>query len=696
MVPVVTALAVGGTLLLSRFELLLEDPVFVFTIAMVAFLVGPLFVERLGQPGIVGPVLIGAVIGPHALGIVEHSDAIVLLGEVGLIYLLFTVGLELDLQGFKEAPENAALFGLTSFFLPFLVGTVGTMAVLGLDLWAALLLSSVFASHTLLAYPIVNRLGVTKNRAVTAVFGGILFTDTVALAVLAIVSGTVRGELSAWLIVQVVLSLATLFAAAWFVIPPISRRFFQTFSQESYFEFLFVMVAIFAAASLAQLLDLAPILGAFVAGLALNRLVPRGGTLVNRIEFVGNAFFIPFFLLHVGMLVDPGVVLDGPRTLQVAGFVIGLMLVTKYVSAALVAAVQGYTAHERGVTFGLSTGQAAAALAITLIGYERLGLFGAEILNAVVLMVLVTAIVSPWLTERYATRLALERDVESDGESSTDPTILLPLSHNAELQRRLLELAFVLKDDETTEPVHVLTVVQPGGDRSTDEQVAAVREELAEVAAVGGAAEVPVHTETRVNHNVASGISQGAIEVQADQILMGWDASETFGHRIFGSIIDQVLDRTPLPVLISRLGHPINTTRRLFVVVPNGVDHHEGFFEAVHLVKRLAASLGVGMTVYVVEGRTHPFERLFDFVEEEASASFYSITRWDRLVPTLESRTDEDDLIVTISPRRGDVGWTSELDDLPARLADLPPHSFITIHPRRGEPEYDRQYLRIE
>ncbi|MWV39223.1 cation:proton antiporter [Natrialba sp. INN-245] len=676
-------------------EMPLEEPVLVFTIAMAIFLAGPLIVKRLGQPGIVGIVVLGALVGPDALEIVDHSSAIVLLGEVGLIYLLFTVGLELDLRGFKEAPENAALFGLTSFFFPFTVGTAVMYSVFEFDPWAALLLSAVFASHTLLAYPIVNRLGVTKNRAVTAVFGGILFTDTLALIVLAIVTGATEGELTVWLIAQVLLALVVLFGTVWLVLPRGSRWFFQNFSEESYFEFLFVMVAIFAAASLAEVLQLDPILGAFVAGIAVNQLIPEGGTLMNRIEFVGNAFFIPFFLLHVGMLVNPVVIFDGPTTLLIAATIIGIMLLTKGSAAWIVSRIQGYTANERAVIFGLSTGQAAAALAITLVGYDA-GLFGDSVLNAVVLMLLVTALVSPWITERAATRLALDREV-GDGETDTDdPSILLPLSRNAELQQRLLELAFVIKGDRGTEPVNVITVVQPDGEAETERRVTDVQADLDDLAATGSAAEVPIETETRINHNVASGIVQGSIEVQADQIVMGWDAKQSFRHRIFGSIIDQVLERTKLPVLISRLGHPINTTRRIVVVVPIGADHHEGFYEAVHLVKRITAGLGAELNVVVVEGSSHQFEQLFELVEEDVPAEFDSIDDWGRLLPLLESRTDEDDLIVAISPRRGDVGWHSELEDLPARLAELPPESFITIHPRQDEPDYDRQYLRLK
>ncbi|WP_409338675.1 cation:proton antiporter domain-containing protein [Halalkalicoccus ordinarius] len=670
-----------------------EEPVLVFALALAVFLVAPLTVRRFGLPGIVGIVLVGMLIGPNALGLLALTDAIELLGSVGLVYLLFTVGLELDLRGFARAPENAALFGLTSFGLPFVVGTAVGVALLGLSVPAAALLAAVFASHTLLAYPVVNQLDVTKNRAVTAVFGGILFTDTLALVVLAVVMGALDGGLTALLFVQVFGSLVVLFAGVWFAVPPTARWFFRNLSEESYFEFLFVAVALFAAASLAELLGLSAILGAFVAGIALNRLIPRGGTLMNRIEFLGNAFFIPFFLLYVGMLVDVGVILDGWRTLEVAAVILGTMFATKWAAARIVSRVQGYDANERGVIYGLSVGQAAAALAITLIGFEA-GLLGADVLNAVVLMMLVATVVSPWWTERAGRRLAQSDEIEPGEEEELDPRILLPLSTDAERQRRLLEFAFVLKDEDAVEPVHLLTVVQPGSDR-TEERVALVERDLERAASFGGAAEVPVDVETRVNHNVASGIVRGSVETRADAILMGWDAHGSFGRRVFGDVIDRVLRRTTLPVIVSRLGHPINTTERLFVVLPDGIDHHEGFYEAVHVVKRLAAKLGAPMVVLVMEGTTHQYERLFGMVELDVDATFEEAL-WGDLLETLSERAEPDDLVVALSPREGEVGWHSELAELPSRLVELPPHSFVTIHPRHGEPEYDARFLRFE
>ncbi|MFW6318490.1 MAG: cation:proton antiporter [Halorubrum sp.] len=673
----------------------IERPVIVFALALATFLVAPLLIERVGLPGIVGIVLVGAALGPNGTGILALTDAIVLLGNVGLVYLLFTVGLELDLRGFAAAPEDAALFGLTSFLLPFVVGTAVGVTVLDLGTWAALLLSAVFASHTLLAYPVVNRLDVTKNRAVTAVFGGILFTDTLALVVLAVVLGAVEGDLSVGLFGRVLLSIAVLFAGVWFVLPPIARWFFRNTSQESYFEFLLVGAAIFGAASFAEVLGLADILGAFVAGIALNRLIARGGPLMNRIEFVGNALFVPFFLLYVGMLVDPAVILDGPRTLFVAGVIIGVMLVTKVAASGLVTLVQGYDRNEFGVITGLSVGQAAAALAITLIGFD-VGLFGTDVLNAVVLMMLVAAVVSPWLTERYGTRVALAEDVEPGDTGEFDPRILLPLSTDAEKQRALLDLAFTLKDDLTEAPVHLLTVVRPDRTPDPEAEVEEAEESFADAVDHAEAAEVPVRTETRVNHNVASGIVRATTETRTDVVVMGWDAGRSLSNRVFGSVIDQVLRRTTVPVLVSRLGHPLNTTDEVFVVIPPGVDHHDGFYEAVHLLKRLTERLGASLRVYVVEDNPRQYERLFGLVEPELDGEFEGVPDWSTLLTRLEENTGPDDLVAPISPRQGGVGWTPALADLPRDLAALPPHSFVVVTPRQGDLAYPARFLRID
>ncbi len=673
----------------------LEEPVLVFALAMVAFLIGPLAIRRLGLPGIVGILLFGVVLGPGGAGIVAHVNAIELLGTVGLVYLLFTVGLELDIRGLKADPQAATVFGLASFGFTFVVGILACIHLLGLGTWAAVLLSAVFASHTLLSYPIVNQYGITDNDAVTAVFGGILFTDTLALVVLAIAVGAVGGGLTVGLLASIAVSLAVLFGTVLLTVKPVSRWFFRTFNEESYFEFLFVMVVIFAAAALAELLDLSPILGAFAAGLALNQLVSDGGPLRNRIEFVGNAFFIPFFLIHVGMLVDLHVLFDGPYTLFAAGTITGVMLLTKAVSAIGVGRLWGYDRNEVGTVFGLSIGQAAAALAITLVGHD-VGLFGDAILNAVVLMLLVSAVISPVVTERYGNALALSREIGDGDGQLEDPNVMLVLSDDADRQRRLVELAFLFRADESTEPLHLLTVIQPNDDGKTEAAVAQRQAELDALREIGDEAEIPIGAETRVSRNVASGIVRGSLEVQADLVLLGWDGRRSIRNRIFGTIIDRVLELTRLPVLIARLGQPVNTTRQIHLVLPAGIEHHEGFFEAVHFAKKTADRVGAGVSVAPVGATEREFERLYGLVEPSVDATFDPVSGWAALEDRLATHADADDLVVVISPRRGDVGWDPALRGLPGTLSALPLASFVLIHPRQGDPQYDRQFLRFK
>lgn len=673
----------------------IEDPVLVFSIALAAFLLAPLLIKRARLPGIVGIVLVGAAVGPGGLGLLDHHEAIVLLGEVGLIYLLFTVGLGLNLREFLNEPESAALFGVLSFSFPFVLGAIGGYALIGLEPLAALLLAAVFASHTLLAYPIVNRLGVAKNDAVTAVFGGILFTDTAALVVLALVLGADEGDLGIGLILEVAISLVILFGLVWLVLPRLGRWFFRVFTEESYFEFLFVITAFFLAASLAELLDLAGILGAFAAGLALNRMIPTGGPLQNRIDFAGNALFIPFFLFYVGMLVQLDVIFEGFRTIAIAAFLLGAMLSTKAIAAYAVGAIMGYSSVERQVMFGLSTGQAAAALAITLLGFEA-GLFDAAVLNGVVLLLLVTAIVSPWITERAGRQLAVGAEIGDIEPITFDPRILLPLTHAGEYQERLVELAMVLKGGPTDQAISVLNVVDPQGSGTVEDRIEAAHDDLDALREVTSAGEVPLDIDTRVNHNPADSIARAVIEERINLLMMGWDGRPPFPHRIFGSIIDNVLEQVEIPTIVSHMGHPINTTTAMYLLLPRGIVYHDGYFESAHLLKSLADHLGVDLHIIAVDRSPDVYQQTMDGIEPDFETDVEAIQSWTATLDRLEDELDEDDLVTVIAAKQGSVGWHRAFEDLPQRLADLPPEAFIMLYPREGEPGFDRRFLRFD
>ncbi|MHC3437701.1 cation:proton antiporter domain-containing protein [Natrialbaceae archaeon A-gly3] len=666
---------------------------------MVVFLTAPLLLQRYRLPGIVGIILVGAAVGPGGLGLLEADhDAITLLGEVGLVYLMFIAGLEINLNRFVEYRERSVVFGLLSFLIPQGVATAAGVYVLGLSLPAALLFAAILSSHTLLAYPVVNHLGIRDEEAITVAVGGTILTDTLALLVLAVVIASVGEGLEAAFWLELAAGLTIFFLGVWLAVPRLGRWFFRTHHEESYFEFLFVMAVLFASAFLAELAGVEPIIGAFLAGLALNRLISETGPLMNRIEFVGNALFIPFFLLSVGLLVEVSVLLEGPETLVVATSMIVLVVTTKLFAAWLTGRVYDYDRPEILGMFGLSVGQAAAALAIVLIGFET-GVpgFDRHMINGVVLMILVVSLLSPALVTRAGTALAREGDLEAYDPTDTPQRILLPISREPEYRESLLDLALALRGDRSEEPLHVLSVVRPATDsRETDARVAHAEEVLERMETYAAGAEVPIEDHTRINHNVATGIVNSSVENRISTIVIGWDGTQSREQHVHGHVIDQVLSRSPLLTLVGRIRRPINAARRLVVVLPPGIEHNPGFLEAVHTVKRLAEGTGTSIIALAIGASPADLERAISPVDPEVPAEFETVENWTALRSVLEGDVAEDDNVVCLSARRGDPGWQPALRTLPTEISRLTDGNFAIVYPATEERDDERQFLRFE
>ncbi|MFC6903816.1 cation:proton antiporter [Halalkalicoccus tibetensis] len=675
-------------------ELPVSDPVLIFALAMIAFLVAPLLFGRYRLPGIVGIILVGAAIGPNALGVLERDATIVLLGEVGLIYLMFVAGLEIDLDGFFEGVDRSVVFGLLSFLVPQAVGTVAGVAVLGLSIPAALLFASIFASHTLLAYPVVNRLGIATDEAMTATIGGTILTDTLALLVLAIVVASAEGALDAAFWAQLGVGLTLFFVGVWVLVPRIGAWFFRTVNEESYFEFLFVMSTLFVCAYLAELAGVEPIVGAFLAGLVLNRLIPAHGTLMNRIEFVGNALFIPFFLLSVGMLVDARAIAEGPRTLLIAGVLIVSVLATKFAAAWIAGRLYGYSADQVRGMFALSLGQAAAALAIVLIGFQ-VGIdgFDQEMVNAVVLMILAVSVISPAVMERAGKRIALAGERSDYDPADRAQRLLIPFADDSDNAEGLVDLALAIREPRASDPLRAVTVVEPG--EGADARVARAEATLDRTAEYASGAEVPLKSGTRLNYNVASGIVNAAVENRASTVVIGWDGARSREQRVFGEVIDQVLRRTTQQVLVSRVREPLGTARELVVLFPPGIAHNAGFGEAVHTVKTLADRSGTRVRGVVVGDDPRRYERLFEGVEPEIAAGFEGVEDWKALLEVLRDDVSSRDLVVCLSARRGTVGWHPQLQTLPKSISTLVDGDFVVVYPASAERADDRRFLRL-
>ena len=667
------------------------DPILIFGLAMIIFLIAPLVLVRYRLPGIIGVILIGAAIGPNGLGVLERDETIILLGEVGIVYLMFVAGLEINLSQFIEYKYRSLVFGLLSFVIPQAFGTVVGYYVLGLSVGTAALFAAIFASHTLLAYPVVSQLGIAKTESITATIGGTIITDTLALLVLAVVIAGTDGTLGPGFWLELAGGLTLFFVGVWLLVPRIGRWFFRTVDQESYVEFLFVMAVLFVCASLAELAGVEHIVGAFLAGLVLNRLIPESGPLMNRIEFVGTALFIPFFLLSVGMLVDVRILTAGLETLSITAALVGLVLTTKYAAAWLTAWRYGYSTAETMVMFGLSVGQAAAALAIVLIGFDA-GLFGEAMLNAVVLMILVVSVISPAVVDRYG-RAIVRVSAHTEYDPRTAPQrVMVPFSRDSQYRDRLLDLAMIVRKAADEQPLYTVSIAQPSS--RAEAEVAAIEYSLEETEAYTAGAEVPVERQTRVDSNVASGIVRAALENRITTLVIGWDGTPRH-QRIFGHVIDRILTQSKQLVLVSHIRQPLNTTSEVVVILPRGIDHNDGFYEAVHTVEHLAEQISAPIRAVVVDGNPKQFERLFGLVEPDVPATFERVDNWDDVSTRLRDDVDETALVVPMSARRGTMGWQSALRTLPTEIATATDGNFIIIYPAVSDRSDDRQFLQF-
>jgi Kef-type K+ transport system membrane component KefB/mannitol/fructose-specific phosphotransferase system IIA component (Ntr-type) len=671
------------------FHLPLADPVMIFALAMVIFVSVPLFFERFRMPGIIGLIVAGAVVGPNGLALLERNETIVLLGTVGLLYLMFMAGVEIDLHGFRKYRNRSLVFGAVTFLLPQLLGT-GVGFALGYGVAASVLLASMFASHTLVAYPIASRLGIAKNEAVTATVGGTIITDCAALLVLAVIAASAEGGLTAAFGARLGLSLVVFVAVVLLGVPRLGRWFFRHYGDSPTAEYVFVLAVLFTCAGLAEFAGVEAIIGAFLAGLAINRLIPESGPLNNRLHFFGNALFIPFFLFSVGMLVDVRVLAGSGQAWKVMIGMTVTVIVTKWLAARIAQRLFGYSGEEGWLMFGLSVPQAAATLAAALIGYQ-IQLFDDAVLNGAILMILVTCTLGPWLVERYGRRLAL-REARAPYRPSEAPQRILVAISNPASAEPLVDLALLVRDPDSAEPVHPLIVVPGRGEE--DEaipQVAAAEKLLARAVIHGAAADVPMVPLTRVDHNYAHGIVRGITETRSNTVVVGWDRRRSRRFGLTGGMVERITERMQQLLLVARLAPPINTVARMVVVLPPCSERSRGFCDAVRTLKIMANRLGAEVVGRVVEGNCTDYESVFEATKPAAPARFEPVPGWRALLPALTETLRPDDLVVIVSARHGTLAWSRTLEQLPWRIEDALPNSFVVVYPAEVEQAPDPQ-----
>jgi len=515
--------------LLSALDLTLplRNPVIIFSLVLFIILFAPILFNKIKVPHIIGLILAGVIVGPYGLDLLRRDSSIVLFGTVGLLYIMFLAGLEIDLVEFKKNRAKILFFGLLTFLLPLGFGILASYYVLGYSFLSSMLLASMFSTHTLVSYPIASKYGIAKNRAVTLTIGGTMITDILALLILAGISGLSRDEASSTFWLQLTFSTAAFVSVVFFVFPVITRWFFKHYN-DSVSQYIFVLAIVFLASFLAEAAGLEAIIGAFFSGLVLNKFVPHSSPLMNRIDFVGNAIFIPFFLISVGMLVDISVLVNGWGALKVAGVIIFVAILAKYLAAVITQKAFKLTSEEGRLIFGLSSSHAAATLAIILVGYniiigetssgEPIRLLNEDVLNGTILLILVSCAVSSFVVEKASRRLALINESDNSDSELGEERILISLAYPDSVNE-LVDFGLMLKPSKSTIPVYALHVTD---DERADNNTQVKAEKVLEKAIrYASATENTIHPLTRYDINISHGIIYTIKEHKITDILIG-------------------------------------------------------------------------------------------------------------------------------------------------------------------------------
>ncbi|MCC6541597.1 MAG: cation:proton antiporter [Flavobacteriales bacterium] len=669
--------------LANEFALPLSNPVLVFSLILFIILLSPIILRKLNIPAIIGLIIAGVVIGPHGANFLENNAAIKLFSTIGLLYIMFIAGLELDMNEFRSNRNKSLVFGLFTFILPLGVGFPVCYYLLEYDFNASLLTASMFATHTLVAYPIVSKFGISKNQAVAITVGGTILTDTAVLVILAVIMANSHGTLDQAFWFRLAGSLTVFSAIIFLVIPRIARWFFQKLESEKHSHYIFVLSMVFLAAFLAELAGVEPIIGAFAAGLALNKLIPHSSALMNRIEFIGNSLFIPFFLISVGMLVDVRVILSGPTALVVAATLTVVALFGKWLAALFTQLIFKYSTAQRQLIFGLSSSHAAATLAVILVGY-RAGILDENILNGTIILILVTCIVASFAAEQAAKRIILDSEEDLDAlvrsNGTRDEHILLPINPGPSMDK-LVEFAILIKDKRSTSPISLLSVVSNNSEAEVN--ILKARNKLNDYVVQASATETKMNIITTIDHNATSGIARMAKEVMSDLIVIGWTQRAGILDKLFGEEMDHLLSHTNKTVFVCHFEKPLAIHKRMVVITPPLAEFEYGFHQWFNTLAKLAQELSIPIQLYCNEATENAVKRTMAKAKLTASLTTKSFVDWEDIL-VLARDIQPDDILVCVSARKGATSYMGPMENLPSKLERyFASNSRVIIYPQQ-------------
>lgn len=648
----------------------ITDPTLIFFVVMLIILFSPIIMGKLRIPHLIGMVLAGILVGKYGLNILERDNSFELFGKVGLYYIMFLAALEMDMEGLKRSKYQMLILGLLTFLIPFaLTYWMGT-SLLGYLPTAARLLGCIMSSNTLVSYPIVTRYGLQNKSCVSLSVGSSMLSLLLSLVTLASIVASFKNEdgIVFWLIF--VLKFAVYCAAMIILIPRFTRRFLRKYS-DAVMQFIFVMAMLFMSASLSQLAGVEGIFGAFFAGLILNRFIPHVSPLMNRLEFIGSALFIPYFLIGVGMLINVRLLFTGSHILWVMFCIVVFGTLGKWLASYIACIGFRMPLSSGHMIFGLTSAHAAGAIAIVMVGMKLpVGngryLVDNDMLNGVVGMILVTCILSSLVTD-WSSRQIILHDKTLPGEDdkkSDDEKILVPVRYE-EYADNLISLAILMRNQKLNRGLVALNVVYDDKDMRYNQQQG--RQLLEQCVKHAASADVKMQTQVRIAANIANGIKHAFKEFQASEIIIGMHMHKEVSRRFWGEFHQSLFNGLSRQIIMARLNQPLNTIRRIQVAVPSRAEFEPGFYRWIERLVRLARNLDCRILFH---GRRDTLALINEFVQNqyaETRAEYREMEHWNEM-PKLASSIAEDHLFVVVTARKGTVSYKSALERLPDEL----------------------------
>jgi len=644
----------------------ITDPTLIFFVVLLMILLSPIIMGRLRIPHIIGMVLAGVIVGKYGLNILERDASFELFGRVGLYYIMFLAGLEMDMEGLKKNRTRVIVFGLLTFLVPFAMTYFMGVSLLSYTPLAALLLSAIMASNTLIAYPIVGRYGLTRHTSSTLSVGSSMMALFMALIVMASIVNSFQGEAGIGFWVLFVVKFFVYSIGLILVIPRLIRWFLRRYS-DAVMQFIFILAVVFLSAALSDAVGLEGIFGAFLSGLILNRFIPRVSPLMNRIEFTGNALFIPYFLIGVGMLINVRLLFQGTHILWVVFCLVLFGTLGKAVAAYLAVGVFRMPRLAGHMMFGLTSAHAAGAIAMVMVG-RRLEispgvyLFGDEVLNGIVIMILFTCVISTVVTEWAAQRLRLKEKKEPElVKTVNDEKILIPVKY-PEYADNLVSMATMMRNPKLKRELVALNVVYD--DVNMRHNQAEGQRLLEHLQHLASASDVPMTTQVRIAANIANGIKHAFKEFQASEILMGLHFHHNISKGFWGEFTRSLYNGLSRQIIITRIMQPLNTVRRIQVIVPSRAEFEPGFYRWLERLARMTENIECRI---IFHGRKDTLQLINEYIHNNFAsvrAEYVPMKHWNEL-PDLATKVSKDHLFVIVTARKGTISYKSAMERLP-------------------------------